>query len=57
MLERDSGEDSIHHQRAGGLSLAHKAAQDVPVPFAGLKYPESTASSQARLFSCCSARG
>lgn len=39
MLERDSGEDSIHHQRAGGLSLAHEAAQDVPVPLARLEYP------------------
>ena len=104
MLERDSGEDSVHHRRAGGLALAREAAQDVPVPFAGLEYPatgwasqediaasasevesgrsntralvailmkahsvshakrtrsgpESTASNQARLFSCCSAPG
>ena len=39
MLERDSGEDSVHHRRAGGLALAHEAAQDVPVPLAGLQYP------------------
>jgi len=27
MLERDRGEDGVHDQRFGGLTVAHKAAQ------------------------------
>ena len=37
MLERDRGEDRVHDERAGGLAVVHKAAQDVPVPLARLE--------------------
>jgi hypothetical protein len=104
MFERDRGEDGVHNKRAGSLPIAHKTAQDFPVPFARIENPcgwlaepeeiaasasetesgrsntrgfvailrkahsvsqakrtrsgpESTASSQARLASCCSALG
>jgi hypothetical protein len=39
MFERDCGEDGVHDQRTGSLSVADKTAQDVPVPFAGLENP------------------
>jgi hypothetical protein len=104
MFERDRGEDCVHDERAGSLSVAHKTTQDFPVPFARVEDPsgwlaepggnrsfgfgrgkrtfehagicrnpeespqrkpseaneigpESTASNQARLASCCSALG
>jgi hypothetical protein len=31
MLERDCGQDGIHDKRPGGLTVAHKLAQDVPM--------------------------
>ena len=37
MLDRDCGEDRVHDKRAGGLSVAYKTAQDIPVPIARLK--------------------
>jgi hypothetical protein len=40
MLDRDRGEDSVHDERAGSLSVAHKTGQDVPMPLAGLKNPD-----------------
>jgi len=104
VLKSDGSEDRVHDKRAGGLAVAHKTTQDVPVPLPRLENasrrlgsqeeiaasasdvesrrsntrgfvailkkahsvsqakrtrsgPESTASSQARLFSCCSALG
>ena len=39
MFEGDRGEDGIHDERAGSLSVAHKTAQDVPVPFARVENP------------------
>jgi len=32
MFERDCGEDRVHDQRAGSLSVAHQTAQDVRMP-------------------------
>jgi len=39
MLERDCGEDGVHDQWAGSLSVAHETAQDVPVSFARIENP------------------
>jgi hypothetical protein len=39
MFERDRGEDCVHDKRAGRLSVAHKTAQDFPVPFARIENP------------------
>ena len=39
MFERDCGEDGVHDQRTRSLSVAHKTAQDVPVPFARVENP------------------
>jgi len=43
MLQRDRGEDGVHDQRAGSLSVAHKTAQDVPAPFARIGNPHGPA--------------
>jgi len=37
MLERDCSEDRVHDKRAGGLAVAHKTTQNVPVPLARLE--------------------
>jgi hypothetical protein len=37
MRERDCSEDRVHDKRAGGLAVAHKTTQDVPVPLARLE--------------------
>jgi hypothetical protein len=37
MLERDCSEDRVHDKRAGGLAVARKTTQDVPVPLARLE--------------------
>jgi len=37
MLERDCGEHRVHNKWAGGLAIAHKITQDIPVPLARLK--------------------
>jgi hypothetical protein len=37
MLKRDCGEDRIHDKRAGGLAVAYKTTQDIPVPLARLE--------------------
>ncbi len=37
MFEGDRGKDGVHDKRAGGLAVAHKAAQNVPVPLARLE--------------------
>jgi hypothetical protein len=39
MFERDCGGDGVHDQRTGRLPVAHKTAQDVPVPFARVENP------------------
>ena len=39
MLKSDGSEDRVHDKRAGGLAVAHKTAQDVPVPLARLENP------------------
>jgi hypothetical protein len=39
MFERDRGEDGVHDKRAGSLPIAHKTAQDFPVPFARIENP------------------
>src|SRR5215469_4879073 len=39
MFQRDCREDGVHDQRTGSLSIAHKLAQDVPVPFARVENP------------------
>ena len=38
MLERDCSGNRVHDQRPGGLALAHKLLEDVPVPLAGLDH-------------------
>src|SRR5271165_5823547 len=37
VFEGDCGKNGVHDERTGGLALAHKAAQDVPVPLARLE--------------------
>jgi hypothetical protein len=37
MLKRDCGEDRVHDKRAGGLAIAYKITQDIPVPLARLE--------------------
>ena len=39
MLERDRGEDGVHNEWAGSLSVLHKTAQDLPVPIARFENP------------------
>jgi hypothetical protein len=39
MLKSDGSENRVHDKRAGGLAVAHKTAQDVPVPLARLEDP------------------
>jgi hypothetical protein len=41
MFERDCGKDCDHDKRAGSLPVAHKTAQDFPVPFARIAREEA----------------
>jgi hypothetical protein len=49
VFERDCGEDGVHDERTGVLSVAHKAAQDVPVPFARVESPAAGWASQEEI--------
>jgi hypothetical protein len=39
MFQRDRGEDGIHDQWIGSLSVRTAPAQDVPMPFAWVENP------------------
>ena len=38
MFQGDRGQSGVHDERPRALALTQKAAQDVPVPLAGLDY-------------------
>jgi hypothetical protein len=49
MFERDRGEDGVHDKRAGSLAVAHKTAQDFPVPSPGSRIPAAGWPSQEEI--------
>lgn len=38
MLNGQGRKYGIHDKRAGGLTVLHRAAQNIPVPFSGIEY-------------------
>jgi hypothetical protein len=62
VFQRNRGDDGVHDERAGGLALAHQAAQDLPVPLtrfedtptAGWASQDETTASASDVESGCS---